>query len=156
MRRVKRNREQASLLPLELAFFSVGARPDFGRSNAMKNINDFFVEMPFDIQRLAARNFTDVHPRESFHPLELNVSALAPCSRPRFSRQLSNVFYAVPIDEGDIFFTHPFFVAGFSINHVNPVLSVFWTENILRASQLPPTHHPPHPNDRVDSRTKAS
>src|SRR5436309_9906752 len=102
----------------------------------MKNTNDFFIEMPFDMQSSAAGDLTDVHAREPFHALELNISALPACSRPRLSRQRRNVFDPVPLGDWDIFLAHPFFVAGFSVNHVNPVLSLDRKSTRLNSSHV--------------------
>src|SRR4029077_13821942 len=55
---IERNREQASLMPLELEFFLViVCGPNLCGANAAQNINDFFVEVPFDIQSATGRNF---------------------------------------------------------------------------------------------------
>ena len=105
------------------------------------------------MQGSAAGDLTDVHAREPFHALELNISALSACSRPRLSRQRRNVFDPVPLGDWDIFLAHPFFVAGFSVDHVNPVLSLAWTENNPRVLRLQPARHPEHPSARADSQT---
>ena len=76
---VERNREQAALLPFEMHFalFFAGG-PNFGRPKAMNNVNQFFVEMMFRIERAAGRNFTDVHAGKTFHAFEINIGALPP------------------------------------------------------------------------------
>ena len=94
----------------------------------MKNINDFFVEMPFNIQGSAGGNFTDVHAGESFHARELNICTLPAGSCPGFSRQFRNVFHPIPLDDWNAFFAQPGFVTRISFHHQDTVLSYFFAE----------------------------
>ena len=118
MARVERNREQAPLLPFEMHLaLLLASGPDLGGTDALKDVDQFLVEMILRVKRAAGRNLTDVHAGETFHPFQIDVRAFTSGALPRFERQLGYVLDAVAFENGNAFFLEPYFVTRFSLRH---------------------------------------
>src|SRR5262249_56368124 len=102
--------------------------PVCGRPKPRENERTFSEEWLSNMRGPAGRNFTDIHAGESFHALELNISALPAGSRPGLSRQFSNIFDPVSLDNWNTLFAQPSFVTCFSLRHRDTVLSYFFPE----------------------------
>src|SRR3954470_24943816 len=75
MERVQRDGEQRALLPFECVLLALPLLPNLGRAPALDHENDFFIEMPFGIERTGAGDLHDVAAPKAFRAVKLDVGS---------------------------------------------------------------------------------
>src|SRR5439155_27054522 len=82
MRGVQRRRKKAPFVPFE-HFLVTMVVPQLRRALTVQDTNDFFVQMPFRLERVARRNLADVPAGDPLHAVQLNKCGLAAQARMR-------------------------------------------------------------------------
>ena len=108
---IQRRRKEAKRPPFEQPLFP-SLLPDFSGAVARQNTNHLLIKMPLRIESAAGRDLRDVHPRLTFHPVEMDEGAAAAETTPGTQLQFAHILDAKAFDNGNTFAFHPLAIAG--------------------------------------------